>query len=474
MYRLMLYFLFVLWTVALIFSFLGLIDIKPPSVIVSSVLIIGVCWIINEILAKVFKAPVNSESVYITAFILCLILQPASSANDYIFQALVSFLAISSKFILAIDHKHIFNPVAFGVAIGSLILNQQASWWIGILPMWPFILIGGLLIVRKIQRFDLVWSFLLVNYLLFLFYAITRQTNLISITLLHVLDAQLIFFAFIMLTEPQTTPPKRNLRIIYGGLVGLTTFFLTPELALLLGNIFSYLVSPKFKLLLRFQSKKEIAPNAYDFTFQPSQTFNFLPGQYMEWTLAFNKPDLRGNRRYFTLASSPLEKDVHLGIKFYDSGSTFKKALLNMKAGDTIVGSQLSGEFTLPENPQIPLVFMAGGIGITPFRSMIKYMMERGEKRSITLIYSAKTEQDLAYKDLFEQAQKELEIMVIYQTDTQGKVDKQLIKRVVPDLKNSIFYLSGPHGMVSSFEQILKATGIPSDHIKIDFFPGYV
>lgn len=481
MYRLMLYFLFALWIIALFFSFLGLTYINPLSVIFSSVLIVGVCWITNEIWAKLFKVPVNSESVYITAFILCLILQPANSIQDYIFLSLVSVLAISSKFVIAINHKHIFNPTAFGIAVSALILNQQASWWVGILPMWPFILIGGLLIVRKIQRFDLIWSFLLVNYLLFLFYAITKQANLISITWLHVLDAQLIFFAFVMLTEPQTTPPSKNLRILYGGLVGLLfypyirfgNFSLTPELALLFGNIFSYLVSPKFKLLLTLDKKIEIAPNTFDFSFIADKRFNFLPGQYLEWTLAFKNPDSRGNRRYFTLASSPLEDKVHLGIKFYENGSSFKKALLNMKAGDTIVGSQLSGEFTLPQNPQTALVFMAGGIGITPFRSMVKYLLEKGEKRPITLIYTAKTDQDLAYKDLFEQAQKKLGIKAIYQTDTQGKVDGQLIKRVIPDLKNSIFYLSGPHGMVSSFEQILKGMSIPSIHIKIDFFPGY-
>ena len=496
MYRLMLYFLSALWVIALIFSFLGLIPVNPVSIVFSTLLILVICWSTNKILAFAFKAPTNIESVYITAFILSLILEPASSTNDYIFQTLVSFLAISSKFILAIGHKHIFNPVAFGIAIGALILNQQASWWVGILPMWPFILIGGLVIARKIQRFDLIWSFFIVTIFTFFLKSVipawapteSREgiyTNnwipaFAGMTKVF-FDTQLLFFAFIMLTEPQTTPPSKNLRILYGGLIGLLfypyirfgNFSLSPELALLIGNIFSYFVSPKFKLSLKLAGKEEIAPNTFDFSFTPNKQFNFLPGQYLEWTLGIKNPDSRGNRRYFTLASSPAEDKVHLGIKFYENGSSFKKALTEMKTGDIIIGSQLSGEFTLPKNSQTPLVFIAGGIGITPFRSMVKHLLEEGEKRPLTLIYAAKTEADFAYKDLFDKAQKTLGVKVVYQTDKQGKVDEQLIKKVVPDLKKSIFYLSGPHSMVSLFEQILKDIGTPSNHIKIDFFPGY-
>lgn len=454
-YRLMLYFLLFLWVIAVIFAFLGIIFLNPFSIIFSYFFITGVCWISNKIWAKLFKAPTNTESVYITAFILSLILQPASNPQDYFYLALVSILAIASKFIATINHKHIFNPAIFGVAAGALILNQQASWWIGTSQMLPFILIGGLLIVRKIQGFDLVITFFLI--------ALAKP----------LFDAQLLFFSLVMLTEPQTTPPTRKKRILYGGLVGIFSTFLAPDLALLLGNIFSYLVSPKFKLLLTLESRKEIAKSTYEFIFHPSKTFNFLPGQYLEWTIDSKKSDQRGNRRYFTIASSPTKKDIHLGIKFYQPGSSFKQTLLEMKEGDTIVGSQLSGEFILPDDPNTPLVFMAGGIGITPFRSMVKYLFDLKEKRKVTLIYAAKTEEDIAYKDLFDQASNELGIKVIYQTEKQGRVDEKFIKETVSDLQNSIFYLSGPHGMVNTFEQLLKSMKVPSNHIKIDFFPGY-
>lgn len=115
------------------------------------------------------------------------------------------------KFILAINKKHIFNPVAISVAVTAIFINASANWWVGSASMLPIVAIGGFLVIRKIKRWDLVLSFLI--------------TALIVIGpgrwLRSVRDTPLIFFAVIMLTEPLTTPPRRILRIIYGALVGL-------------------------------------------------------------------------------------------------------------------------------------------------------------------------------------------------------------------------------------------------------------
>jgi len=114
--------------------------------------------------------------------------------------------------------------------------------------------------------------------------------------------------------------------------------------------------------------------------------------------------DSRGNRRYFTIASSPTEKELRLGVKFYPNGSSFKKALASMNEADTIIASQLSGDFIMPSNKKKKLVFIAGGIGITPFRSMIKYLIDTKQKRDIVLIYSNRTKTDVIYKNIFDSA----------------------------------------------------------------------
>ena len=178
--------------------------------------------------------------------------------------------------------------------------------------MLPIVAIGGFLVVRKIKRWDLVLVFW--RHLLFLSDRQVGRT---------IIDTPLIFFAEIMITEPLTTPPTRNLRIIYGALVGflfapqihLGSIYTTPEIALIIGNIFSYIVSPKYKLILTLKEKIRLSPDIYDFIFTPDSQINFTPGQYMEWTFAHPKPDDRGNRRYLSLASSPTEREINIGIK---------------------------------------------------------------------------------------------------------------------------------------------------------------
>jgi len=200
-----------------------------------------------------------------------------------------------------------------------------------------------------------------------------------TITWSALIHTSILFFAFVMLTEPLTTPPTRARRIAYGALIGVLfapgihfgTIHSTPELALIVGNIFSYAISPKRKYILKLKSVQKFGADIYDFIFTADRKISFKPGQYMEWTLPATNPpaDTRGNRRYFTIASSPTELELHLGIRYYEPSSTFKKKLLALRSGDefivsgtsdqsgkpsdneTIIAGQLSGDFTLPNDP---------------------------------------------------------------------------------------------------------------------------
>jgi ferredoxin-NADP reductase len=155
-----------------------------------------------------------------------------------------------------------------------------------------------------------------------------------------------------------------------------------------------------------------------------------------------------------------------------------------MQPGQKIVASQLSGDFILPKDPKEKLIFIAGGIGITPFRSMVKYLIDKNEKRDIAIFYSNKNVRDIAYKNIFDQAETNLGLKVIYVlTDKKsvqngwigrvGHIDGNMIRQEVLDYKERTFYLSGPHTMVSAFKKTLKDLGVSRSQIKIDFFPGF-
>jgi ferredoxin-NADP reductase len=492
MYRLVLYSLIALLILAAILSLFGLVPFSFFDLIPSAGFLLAVGLLANWIFAKIFKAQTNVESVYISVLILALILTPVANleTKGFLFLFWAAVLTMASKFVLTINKKHIFNPVAIALVITSYTIGGYASWWVATVYMLPLVLITGLLIVKKIQRGDLVFSFVAAALITCLSIGIFQKSDIVFLAQQAVLDVPLFFFAFVMLTEPLTTPPTKKLQICYGILVGflfapqLKIFGLsfTPEMALVAGNIFSYLVSPKQKLMLTLKQKVQLSPDIYNFIFQADKKMKFTPGQYLEWTLGHKSPDSRGNRRYFTIASSPTENEIIMGVKFYPESSSFKKSLLAMKPGSQIAAGQLAGDFTITEDPDKKLAFIAGGIGVTPFRSIIKHLVDTNQKRPIVMFYANKKAEDVVYKDVFDQAQNKLGIPIIYTltqkvdnwSGEQGYINEQMIKNKLPDYKDRMFYVSGPKTMIDSFEKVLHNLGVPNNQIKTDFFPGFV
>lgn len=497
MYRLVLYTLIFLVIAAIPLSALNKLPFSPVDLLYSVITILIISIIINKIFSWAFNAPTNVESVYISALILVLIVTP-KTANDPLsylsFVFWVSALAMVSKYFMAIGKKHIFNPVAIAVVLTAITFNQSPSWWVGNLYMAPFVALTGFLVIRKIRRADLVISFLLTASVVTIVSNLITGSTVSPLTSLYqiLFQSPVLFLAVFMLTEPLTTPPTREMRIAYGALVGLFfipifhigSLYFTPELSLVLGNIFSYLTSPKEKLFLKLKEKVNIANDIDEFSFIPDRKFSFFPGQYLEWTLPHRSPDNRGNRRYFTIASSPTEKILKLGVKFYPELSSFKNKLFFLKPGASIIASQRAGEFILPEDKSKKLVFIAGGIGITPFRSMIKYCVDTNEKRDIVLLYSNKTVKDIAYKEIFDEAAAKISLKTLYIVSSQteiirdksiyaGSLDAVTILNKIPDYKERIFYISGPHTMVVVFKKLLSDLGIEREKIKTDFFPGF-
>ena len=348
------------------------------------------------------------------------------------------------------------------------------------------------LIIRKVRRFDMAFAFLGSAFLTMVLLALGHG-NIQNTLIQTVCYTPLVFFAGIMLTEPLTQPSDRGSRIIYGFLIGwlfvpkthFGSFYFTPEMALLIGNLYAYFVSPKGRHVFKLISKKIVGEGVYDIEFETPKKLNFLPGQYMEWTLGLKRGDDRGNRRYFTLASSPTEEKPLLGIKFYSDPSRFKQEMMDMPIGKEITGGQLAGDFVLPTNPEKKLVFAAGGIGITPFRSMLKYLIDKNEKREITVLYSNRAYEEIVYADVLQEAYDKLGINTLFTLTDQKKIPPDWqghkgyfggkdIAQAVPDYKERTFYISGSHNMVSGFKEALINLGVSRNKIKTDFFPGLV
>lgn len=490
MYRLLVYSLGTLSALSVLFAFSGKLSFSPTSLVVSLGLVLISAYAADRALGKIFHVPTNMESALITSLILFLVVQPAHSVAGGLALVLAGAVSSASKFLIAWNGKHIFNPAAFAAALLSLTGLQATTWWIGSTIFAPFTLLLGLAIVRKIRRFPLLISFIIVSGVVqLMLFATQHQTDVGTIAKHAVLASPLIFLGTVMLTEPATMPPRRGLRIIFGALVALlyTTdwqlgpLVIYPEVALLLGNIFAFLVSPKSRIRLRLKEVRQISERVYDYVFQPDHRFTFLPGQYMEWTLAGVPYDARGNRRTFTIASSPTEQDVHIGVKFYEPASMYKTTFEQLQPGDEVYASQLAGNFTLKGNEHRKLAFIAGGIGITPFRSMVKYLTDRNITADITLLYAVSDPQEFAYATELKAAAsvgvRTIPIVTDMSYQAAGVVTTQLtfntLKQLVPDYDERLFYISGPNAMVDATKQELHSLGVGPTHIRTDHFSGY-
>lgn len=491
MYRLVLAYTAGLLLLAFLLGFAHLVPVDPTALAFSAVVILGTCWLTNRVFAAVLRVPANTESYAITAVILVLLFSPVTAKNGAGIAALVvaSVVAIASKFLIAPGRKHIFNPVAAGAVAAGVLLGHPATWWAGgnLVLLLP-VLLGGLLVVRKVRQFDTLGVYIVANLAVTL---ATTPLSMMSMALSQTfLYSPLLFAGFAMLTEPLTAAHGKRSRLVFGAIIGavsssnfhIGSFYPTPEMAFLAGNLFAFVATPKGRFRLTLLRIEKMASGCYDFVFQPDRRLAFEAGQYIDWTLDVPAPDNRGNRRTFTIASAPGEKELRLGVKFPHEPSAFKRTLAALQPGDVVYASHIAGHFTLPRNPQTKLAFIAGGIGVTPFRSMVEELVRRGEPRDLTMLYGNNRLSDIAYAELFQEAAKKIGMHTVYAVAEpeeegydvhQGFIDEALIRREIPDWQERMFFISGPRVMVVRFERALRDLGVPRNRIKTDFFPGF-
>lgn len=480
MYRLLVYGLGLLALVAAIFSIGGVLADPIWSFAASAAILCGVSYVVNRYLGWSWHVPTNTESWLITALILFFILPPATTVERAGWLAVAAIVATASKFMLARHRKHVFNPAALAAAGLTITGAMGATWWIGSSYLWPFVLVLGLLVVRKIRReFLLVW-FVGASVITAAAVTAVNGGNTVEMMKLLVTTSPLIFLGTIMLTEPATMPATRRQQVVFAILVGVLSqlhvgsgvYFIYPEVALLLGNIYAYIVSPSYQYRLELLQATAVSERVRDFVFRPDHALAFEPGQYMEWTLPGVPLDSRGNRRMFTIASAPSEAEVHVGVKFYDPSSAYKKILKDMKPGDYIYAGQVAGHFTLPKETQKKLLFIAGGIGITPFRSMVKAVLASGVQRDIILLYLVSDASEVAYADVWREAAGHGVRTLVF-TD-KGELNLQeVLAKHAPDITAREVYISGPNAMVEKTKKMLKGMSVSRSRIHEDYFSGY-
>jgi ferredoxin-NADP reductase len=210
----------------------------------------------------------------------------------------------------------------------------------------------------------------------------------------------------------------------------------------------------------------------------------FEAGQYFYITL---RPEYTKHREELThhisIVNSPNEAGIlALTTRMRVKESLFKRTLDEMNVGDEVEIGKIEGDFVLPDSTDTPIVFVALGIGITPYRSMLRYAFEEQKPYDITLIYSDNEIESMAFLDeMVHMEQDHPENFRIIQVVTQDEnwhgekrhVDADMLKAYFDDFKNNLYFISGPPKAVFSVRDNFKEAGIPEERIKADDFYGY-
>ncbi|MHB1261462.1 MAG: ferredoxin--NADP reductase [Thermoplasmatota archaeon] len=226
--------------------------------------------------------------------------------------------------------------------------------------------------------------------------------------------------------------------------------------------------------------RREVAEDTMAFRFHVNgHAPPFLPGQACDVTL----PD--GQTHSFAIASSPTNgRTLMFAARMRDT--PFRETLRGLPFGAAVRIGPAAGDFVLPRDPGVPVVLLAGGIGITPFRSMLKWMADTGDRRPVTLLYSGPSPDAMPFLDELEAWKSTLDLNLVLAftkqearggngAHEQGRIDAAMIQRHVPPdvLARAMVYVSGPPAMAQGLASSLRALGVGDARLKLDGFRGY-
>ena len=234
----------------------------------------------------------------------------------------------------------------------------------------------------------------------------------------------------------------------------------------------------------KLKARDEVAESTMAFHFEKPAGFQFKPGQYVDLTLINPaETDSEGNIRTLSIASAPYEVELLFATRMRDSA--FKRVLGRVPLGTEVKLEGPMGSFTLHKSPAKAAVFLAGGIGITPFRGILRQAVKDKLPHQLYLFYCNRRPEDAAFlNELQELAQSSAHfIFVPSMTETEkaklnwtgerGFINREMLTKHFCDLNGPIYYIAGPPAMVATMREMLTKAGVDEDDVRTEEFGGY-
>ncbi|MGN7970984.1 FAD-dependent oxidoreductase [Microbacterium sp. 22296] len=492
MYRLVLSSLGLLALIALVLSFAGLVVPAPLELVVSAVVLALACAAADLVAQAALRMPRRLESSLITALILLFVLRPSIEPLGLAGLALAGVVASASKYLLVWRGRHIFNPAATGASVLTIVSIWapdlgSSAWWVGSPWLAAPVLVLGVLLLLRTDKLPIVAVFWAVAMIVAFarttvqFQAAGFPVDVPAVLMQVAFSSPFLFLGAFMLSEPLTLPPRRTQQYLVAIVVGVLAGWPVPvgditlgqERALLIGNLLAFLLCLRAAVRLRVARRRELTPTVRELTFHATRPFSFHPGQYLELDVPHRRPDARGTRREFSIASAP-EDLPEVRIAFKDgSSSSYKKALAAVESGSTLAVTGVWGDFVLPSRQTAPVLLVAAGIGVTPFVSQLRHLVATGQDRDVVLVYVVSEAAELAFRD--DIAASGIPV-VVYSRDEPSdlpagwtwagpdRVDADGLLRAVPDIAQRAAYVSGPPRLIAALAPALgKAKSLTTD-----------
>jgi len=497
MYRLVVLALGALAVVALLLSFFGLVGPSPWQLLASSAVLAAACAATDAVAHRLLGKAWRWESSLITVLILLFVLRPTVEPLGLLGLVIAGVVASASKYLLAWQGRHIFNPAAVGATVLTVLsiwapALGSSAWWVGTEALAAPVILLGLVVLLRTEKVRIIAVFLVIAVAVaFVRTSVQFQDAGLAFDAGTVFwqllwSSPFLFLGAFMLSEPLTLPPRRWQQFTVAALVGvlagwpvdLGAMSLGQERALLIGNLLAFAFTVRTAVRLRFVDRIVLTPSVRELVFRAQGRFRFAAGQYLELEVPHPHPDARGTRREFSIVSAPEElPEVRIALR-EGSQSSYKKALALVEPGQDLAVTGVWGDFVLPARPSAPVLMVAAGIGVTPFVSQLRHLRRSGEDRDVVFVYVASDAEELAFREDLEAAG--IPVIVFTRNEPVGmpshwrwakgvRLDADGLVQVVPDIGARHAYISGPSGLIADLAPALEK----ARSITTDAFSGY-
>ncbi len=497
MYRLVVFALGALAAIALVLSLFGLVGPTPLALLATWAVLAAFSIAADVVAHRILGKAWRWESSFITVLILLFVLRPTVDPLGLVGIAIAAIVASASKYLLAWQGRHIFNPAAVGATVLTIVSVWvpglgASAWWVGSPWMAAPVIAAGLVVLLRTEKLRVIAVFLVVAVAVgFVRTSAQYQDAGLAFDAASVFwqllwSSPFLFLGAFMLSEPLTLPPRRWQQFAVAGVVGVLAGWpitigavsLGQERALLVGNLVAFAFTFRSAVRLTLVERVALTPTVRELVFRARRGFRFSAGQYLELEVPHPHPDARGTRREFSIVSAPEElPTVRIALR-EGSQSSYKKALAQVQPGDSLAVTGVWGDFVLPARPTSPVLMVAAGIGVTPFVSQLRHLRLSGADRDVVFVYVASDAEELAFRSELEESG--VPVIVFTRDEPRDlpprwtwargvRLDADGLLQVVPDIASRHAYISGPPKLIADLAPALER----ARSITTDAFSGY-